>query len=474
MSSWPPLSSLTRKEILGTGVLAAAYIVGGKLGLQLASVHPSATAVWPPTGIALAGLLLLGIRVWPVIFISAFLVNVTTAGTMATCLSIAAGNTLEAVVGAWLVNRFASGRRAFNRTPNIFRFALFGGLAGTSVSATIGVTSIILGGLALRADFSSIWSTWWLGDAAGALVVAPAILLWAQNPRLTWTRIQALECVALLTCLLGAAQVVFGGFQPSNSTHSPVDFFLIPIFVWGAFRFGKRGAAIAILLVSAVAIRGTLHGHGPFATPNVNQSLMLLQAFMAVTALTSQILAAEVAERRTVEERLRQLARTDPLTGLANYRRLTDVLEAEIRRTGRSRRSFAVLFFDLDGLKEVNDRHGHLVGSRALIRMAEAIQRSCRALDTAARYGGDEFAVVLPEASEEAAHQVVRRICDRLAADGQRPSITASVGVALYPRDGRTKEALLGAADRLLYQAKADGLRSPAPPARRIARSRRA
>ena len=472
MTTWPSLQSLTRKEVLGTGLLAAAYIVGGKLGLQLASVHPSATAVWPPTGIALAGMLLLGIRVWPVIFVSAFVVNVTTAGNVATCLGIAAGNTLEAVVGAWLVNRFASGRRAFNRTPNIFRFALFAAMAGTTVSATIGVTTLILSGLALRPDFSSIWMTWWLGDAAGALVFAPVFLLWAQDPIVRWTRNQVLEALALLICLLIAAQAVFGGVVPGNTSHYPVDFLCVPIFAWAAFRFGRRGAAVAILIVMALAIRGTLQGHGPFAVSDVNQSLMLLQAFMAVTALTTQILATEVAERRLVEERLRQMARTDPLTGLMNYRQLASVLDAEIRRSGRSRRPFAVLFFDLDDLKGINDRHGHLTGSRALIRMAEAIRRSCRALDTAARYGGDEFAVVLPEASEDAARQVARRVCDRLGSDDQRPAVTASVGIALYPRDGETQEALLGAADRLLYQAKANGSRSQAPPARRAGRRR--
>jgi diguanylate cyclase (GGDEF)-like protein len=377
-------------------------------------------------------------------------------------------------VGAWLVDRFASGRRAFNRTPNIFRFALFAAMAGTTVSATIGVTSLILGRIALRPDFSSIWMTWWLGDAAGALIFAPAILLWAQDPIVRWSRNQAIEALALLVGLLIAAQAVFGGVLPGNSSHYPVDFLCIPIFAWAAFRFGRRGAAIAILLVSAVAIRGTLQGHGPFAAFGVNPALLLLQAFLAVTALTTQILATEVAERRLVEDRLRQLAKTDPLTGLTNYRQLASVLDAEIRRTGRSKRPFAVLFFDLDGLKGINDRHGHLVGSRALIRMAEAIRASCRALDTAARYGGDEFAVVLPEASEEAGRQVAHRVCERLASDGQSPPITASVGIAVYPRDGETQEALLGAADRLLYRAKADGSRGVAPSPRRAGRRRRA
>lgn len=463
MTAWPPLQSPTRKDILGMGLLALAYIVGGKIGLHLASVHPSATAVWPPTGIALAGLLFLGLRVWPVVFVSAFLVNVTTAGTVSTCLGIATGNTLEAVVGAWLVNRFASGRRAFNRTPNIFRFALFAAMAGTTVSATIGVGSLVLGGLASRADFSSIWITWWLGDAAGALVFAPVVLLWSQESAVRWSRSQMFEALALLGCLLVATQAVFGGFLPGNTRHYPVDYLCVPIFGWAAFRFGRRGAAIAILLVATVAIRGTLMGHGPFAAFGLNQSLLLLQSFLAVTAVTIQVLAAEVAARRLVEERLRQLAKTDPLTGLANYRQLASVLDSEIRRSGRSQRPFAVLFFDLDGLKKINDRLGHLVGSRALIRVAEAVRASCRALDTAARYGGDEFALVLPEASGEAADQVARRVCGRLASDGQSPPLTASVGIAVYPRDGETQEALLAAADRLLYRAKADASRRAAP-----------
>jgi diguanylate cyclase (GGDEF)-like protein len=168
----------------------------------------------------------------------------------------------------------------------------------------------------------------------------------------------------------------------------------------------------------------------------------------------SMVVAAVVSERRQVEDRLRELSVRDPLTGLANYRELMDVLEAEIRRSQRTERSFAFLFLDVDGLKDINDRRGHLVGSRALCRVAEALRATCRTVDTPARYGGDEFAVLLPETGEAAALQVARRFSNRLAADPEPPAVSASVGVAVYPRDGRTAEALLGFADRALYEAR--------------------
>jgi diguanylate cyclase (GGDEF)-like protein len=174
------------------------------------------------------------------------------------------------------------------------------------------------------------------------------------------------------------------------------------------------------------------------------------------------VLGGALLDNARLFDQVRQLAVTDPLTGLSNYRTLINVMESEVQRSRRTGRPFAVLLFDLDGLKTINDEHGHLVGSRAICRLASVLRIHCRAMDTAARYGGDEFAVVLPEAGEAAASSVSRRICERLAKDGEVPHVTVSVGAAVFPRDGETIDGLFDAADRALYGMKRrpDGIRA--------------
>jgi two-component system cell cycle response regulator len=154
------------------------------------------------------------------------------------------------------------------------------------------------------------------------------------------------------------------------------------------------------------------------------------------------------------EDRLRHLAATDPLTGLANYRRLSETIESEIKRSERTGREFSVLIFDLNGMKRINDRHGRPAGNCALCRLADIFRTSCRSVDTAARYGGDEFAIVLPETNANEADAVGRRICERLSNDREEPRLSMSVGAAVYPEDGTTNETLFQAADRALYKMK--------------------
>jgi diguanylate cyclase (GGDEF)-like protein/PAS domain S-box-containing protein len=170
--------------------------------------------------------------------------------------------------------------------------------------------------------------------------------------------------------------------------------------------------------------------------------------------LASLISAFDLTDRKQAEEKVQLLAVTDPLTGLGNYRRLVEALDAEVKRTGRTGRPFAVLMLDLDQLKKINDRYGHLIGSQALCRLADVLRVFCRAIDTAARYGGDEFAVILPETTPAAARLVASRIRSRLAKDSLQPALSASIGVAVYPQDGETIEALLRTADRELYGMK--------------------
>jgi diguanylate cyclase (GGDEF)-like protein len=167
-----------------------------------------------------------------------------------------------------------------------------------------------------------------------------------------------------------------------------------------------------------------------------------------------EIIAVDVTEQRALEDHLRHQASSDSLTGLANHRRLFEVLQAEICRTKRTEREFSLLLLDLDGLKAINDRFGHLVGNRALCRLAQVLADCCRSVDTAARQGGDEFALVLPETGAAAATLVARRICELLTNDAEEPPLSVSVGVASCPEDAENIGTLLYAADRALYAMK--------------------
>src|SRR5213592_4437852 len=287
------------------GILAVIYFIAGKLGLMLASLHASASPVWPPAGIALAALLLLGYRAWPAIFVGAFLVNVTTAGNFATSFAIATGNTLEALAGAWLVNRFAGGRNVFERPQGVFKFALSAAIS-TVISPVFGITSLALTGFADWANYGAIWLTWWLGDATGDLVFTPLVLLWSAASKRRWNKREAAEVGALLLLLVLLSGIVFGGWLEISARSYPIAFICGPVVIWTAFRFTQRETATGLFILSAIAVWGTLHGFGPFLRETENQSLLALQWWIAVLTVTAMALSAGMAERRRIEEELQQ------------------------------------------------------------------------------------------------------------------------------------------------------------------------
>jgi len=297
-----------RKYPLTLAALFGLYVVAGKLGLSLAFVHASASPVWPPTGIALAALLTLGYRVWPAIFAGAFVVNISTAGSVATSLGIAAGNTLEGLLAAFFVDRYANGTRAFDRSQDVFKFAGFAALLSTTVSATIGVASLALGGYAAWGDFDQIWLTWWLGDASGALIFAPLLVLWVRDWRSPLSRGRLLEVTALwcTTTLIGLA--VFGeGLSHFGLMTLPLTFLCTPPLVWAAVRFRQREAAMLVAILSGIAIWETLRGFGPFASATANEALLLLQIFMGTVSVMVISAGALVEERRRAEQEHEEL-----------------------------------------------------------------------------------------------------------------------------------------------------------------------
>lgn len=316
-----PLSFRYLSVLLG---LAAVYFAAGKLGLALAFVHPSATAVWAPSGIALAAFLLLGQRVWPAVFLGALLVNLTTAGTVLTSLGIAAGNTAEGVLGAWLVNRFAGGLQVFERSRSVSHFIFFAAMLSTAVSATVGVITLMLGGQADWTQFGSIWLTWWLGDAAGDIIVAPPLLLGVLKSFPRWDRRKAIEAGLVGLTLLGVSLMAFS--DPASPTR--YAFATIPVLLWVAFRFDKLETTLVVLLLSGFAI-GEL---APGAVGAEHDPLLLVQAFVAIVAAMTLGVSAVVSERRQTERELRNAR--DELAGKVRLRETLLARAEKLARTG--------------------------------------------------------------------------------------------------------------------------------------------
>ncbi len=294
--------------IAGVFALAAAYLGAAKLGLSMAFEAEQVTAVWPPTGIALAAILLFGRRMWPGIALGAFIANVTTNETIPTAAGIAIGNTLEALVGATLLRRVGF-RESLERVQDVTAFVILAAFLSTSVSATIGVTSLCLGGIHPWSSFSSLWSLWWLGDASGALVFAPLIMVAARRTRRPWEVRRIAEAALLTLGMLSIGLWIFSGRPPASHFSHPLVYTIFPFVIWTALRFGQRGATVMIFVASVLAIWRTVHGDGPFAMDSMLASLEQLQIFMAVAAVTGLLLAASFTERRHAEEALQEADR---------------------------------------------------------------------------------------------------------------------------------------------------------------------
>jgi PAS domain S-box-containing protein len=292
-------STYTRLAI--AAAVTIAYFLTGKLGLRFALIHPSASAIWAPSGLALTACLLFGSWTWPAIAAGAFLVNATTYGSIATSIAIAIGNTAEALTGAYLVRRFAHGQDAFTRTADTFRFVLFAAVLSTTVSATIGVTSLCTEGYAHWSNYAWIWFTWVLGDATGDLIIAPLLILWACNPRIDWDRPKIIEAVLLMAGFCLTAAVVFGGLQFWGPEY-PNAFLCIQLLLWVAFRFGPCETATLVFFLSVAAVTGTANDFGPFSQGGRNEALLLVQTFVAVVGTSHLIVAVEVAERRRLDQ----------------------------------------------------------------------------------------------------------------------------------------------------------------------------
>jgi PAS domain S-box-containing protein len=283
-----------RLQYFGFGLgTAAVYIASAKAGLTLAFVAEQVTVVWPPTGIALCAVLLFGYRIWPFIAAGAFIANITTDAPVITSLGITAGNTLEALAGAWLLTRLVRFRPSLDRLRDVFGLLLLGAGISTIVSATIGVVSLCITKLQPWDRFGSLWFVWYLGDAMGDVLVAPLVLTLVATASRRRIQSRGLAEFGLLAGLFSLVDI----FIFTRSSYPPPVYAVFPLIIWSALRFGSGGAAIGNFITAVVAVLGTVQGLGPFTAGGTNENLIALHLFMSVAATTGLIMAVSQTER---------------------------------------------------------------------------------------------------------------------------------------------------------------------------------
>ena len=271
----------------------------------MAYVQANTSPVWPPTGIGLAALLIFGYRLWPGISLGVLIGSLLTGAPFSLALGITIGNTLEALVAVYFLKKFVGIHNEIDRIQDVVGLVLVS-LLCTTIGASIGTLTLMLTGNGAWQNFWAIWVTWWIGDLLGALVVAPVLLTWVPLPSARLHKSVYIEAGILLILIAVVTWFVFSSLPLSGVFHQAMIYVIFPFVIWAALRFGQRGATISIFLVSGIAIWGTSQGMGPFSLESKNDSLVLLQTFMAIVALTSLILAAATIERRKATDALRQ------------------------------------------------------------------------------------------------------------------------------------------------------------------------
>jgi PAS domain S-box-containing protein len=302
-------------------LIAIVYFAGAELGLSLASIHENITPVWPPTGIAIASLLIFGVRVWPGVFLGALAANLLTSAPVASTFGIAIGNTLEAVVAWSLLQRSKGWRKSFDTVGDVLTFVVYAAVLAPLVSATIGSLSVCLGDPNQWAGFWRFWLTWWMGDGFGALIVSPLLLSWSTSRRINREDIP--EIASLFLLLLIVVLIVFAGWFPGRVKTYPLAYLCMPCLLWAALKFDQRIVTAAILLMAGIAVWGAKHGYGPFVQLNRNVTLLLLISFVGLSSLMTLLVAAVTTERQKAEAEKWKLG-----SELAHHRRrVEDIVE---------------------------------------------------------------------------------------------------------------------------------------------------
>jgi diguanylate cyclase (GGDEF)-like protein len=434
--------------------LAVMYIVLAKFMHVFFATGSVLSVFWVSSGLALAALLLGGKQLWPGIYVGAFVINIWTGNPIWVSACIAAGNTLEGLLGVWLLTRSKKLDLYLRNFFDYLRLFFLAGVIGAAVASVIGTSTLILSGLITADEYWRNLQHWWMGDILGIAFIAPLILVWRELP--DWfVRRRLLEAVTLFGISFLAGQAIFLDWFYDLVGHINRGYWMYLFVSLAAVRFGLHGALLVILMAVTQALVGAIDGLGFFGTDIADTQLTNFWVYTMVLVVVG------LAQATSIDERKRQ-ATYDSLTGLPNRRLFQDRLEQELLKAQRDKTALALLFIDLDSFKEVNDTLGHHLGDMLLVAAARRIRSCVRKSDSVARLGGDEFTVILPNLSrfyraERVATEIIDSLGKSFKLHDEVVYVSGSIGITVFPEDGMSYADLLKHADQAMYAAKNQG-----------------
>lgn len=495
-----------RQTLVRMTLIGLAYYAGAWIGVHQTITPEGIAVLWPPNAVLLAAFLVLPFRQWPAVAVAALCAELAAdlpSFPLPAALAFGLINLLETSVAAWLIRHFTGGEFSFRHLRNGACFLLFGPLLSSTVAALLGAGVYLALG---RADSSylMLWRLWWFGDALGLLLLTPLfVTLWqrlaSRHPlQFSWAGGAELLLLWLATVLIGMLAFVQDTPTQLSFHFSPI--LLVPLGIWSALRFGVAGATLTVSLIASLAVGHLTRGIYPYPGIDPQDAVWVTQEYLAIVAVLSvglaillheiaqqrltlihqdnelkaqnSLLEARIAERtadlehanqalQQANTQLHKVATTDYLTGFPNRRHFETQAQRELNRLTLDHSKAALIMFDLDHFKSINDIHGHEAGDAVLRELVAPVQAALRPRDLCARLGGEEFVILLSHANRQQARHVAERIRHALGSleivqGTTRIHVSASFGVAQWDGSAELHE-LIQQADMALYRAKSSG-----------------
>lgn len=444
-----------------TFVTSVVYFFSAKLVTPLSlSESSSIFAIWPPTGVALSFLFFRGYGVVPGIFIGAFFLNMTLSSPFV-AFEIAIGNTLGPAIAYWFIadsTKSAIKNDIFYDTDTILAFIFYSSL-GALVTSSMGTTVLYLNGLLASEHQILGWAVWFFGDLIGFMLIVPVFVAYVLQRNMSVPSKKSIVEIALIfVVMVASATVIFGSGYFFDKLY-PIEYLILFPLIWASIRLQYGVNLIFLIIVAVFAIVGTASGYSQFSFEGDHRlSLIMLQIFIfTVTFATLMITAQRCNAIRILDEKER-LSLIDPLTQVGNRRFFTEVFAEELGKSRRYKRPMSLILFDIDHFKQINDSLGHQAGDSVLKELCALIGGQLRSSDHLARWGGEEFIIILPESVLSSAivtAEKLRKMVEEYPFSINQ-HVTCSFGV-IQCRDDESADSVIDRADGKLYDAKESG-----------------